>query len=660
MSCRVRTFIIAILICLACSLLTSCGVSTSAKPVSNVPILTATGGSGQSVTAGTAFAKPLVVTVTSNGSPVGGLSVTFSAPSSGASGTFANGKATETDVTDSNGVATSSIITANQTAGSYRVTAATARALTLASFDLTNQASPTTTYSFYLSGFENICGGGNYYALAGSVTIDSSGNVLGGEQDYNDAFGCTSPEPSGDTITNGTLTVDGTGQGTLTLVTDNSNLGVSGTETLGVQFVNTSHAMIIQFDASATSSGSMDMQTLTSTPSGGYAFALSGVNSIYYPVARGGVFSISGNTLSNGVFDENDGGTVTTGTPFSGTLSTPDSFGRGTITGTGIANTIVYYVVGPEAIRIIDVDATTSAVGSAFGQGSSPFTNASLGPSVFTLQTNVEGTAVALAGMFTVPSPGMYQGVVDYDEEDVLWSGFNISGDYSISNTVGGVTYNGYGNLAMPPGRMGDLTTMGLYLTDPNLNLNDPNNAAGGGGALVLGLDPYLGGTIGVLTPQTDPATASFAGNYAFGAQDYYVGNPGSEFDFVGQGSVSSGNLNGVGLVNDPFCFFVWMTQGIYSEVPFSGTLTPDPLNVGRYTIPLNVTAGGSTVAFQVVIYQASGGQLFWLDEDTSDVYPNDQISADQFSGSLQQQGTLAGPPAAIGPGGKTPATRTH
>src|ERR1019366_2472908 len=105
--------------------------------------------------------------------------------------------------------------------------------------------------------------------------------------------GVTSPEPSGDTITGGTLTVDGTGQGTLTLITDNAALGVSGTETLGVQFVNTNHALIVQFDGSATSSGSMDLQTLPSTLSGGYAFTLSGVDTSYNSVVAGGVFSIS-------------------------------------------------------------------------------------------------------------------------------------------------------------------------------------------------------------------------------------------------------------------------------------------------------------------------------------------------------------------------------
>ena len=81
--------------------------------------------------------------------------------------------------------------------------------------------------------------------------------------------------------------------------------------------------------------------------------------------------------------------------------------------------------------------------------------------------------------------------------------------------------------------------------------------------------------------------------------------------------------------------------------VPFSGTAVPDSGNAGRYTIPLTVTAGGSSQTFQAVIYQASGEQLFWLDEDYFSTYTNDQDGSDVFSGSLQQQGSLSGLPAA-------------
>ena len=584
--------------------------------------ITATGGTPQSAVVGRAFAAPLTATVVdSYSNPVSGVSVTFTAPGSGASGTFANGTATDTEATNSSGVAASSTFTANATAGGpYTVTATATGVATAANFSLTNIP---MAMAFYLSGWEAINGGDNYYALAGSVAIDGNGNVLAGEQDYNDAFGLTSPEPSPDTITGGTLTVDPTtGQGTLTLITDNPGVGVGGTETLGVQFVNVKHALIVQFDGSATSSGSMDMQTLPSTPSGNYAFTLSGVDSSYAPQALGGVFTISGTSMS-GVVDVNDDGYVTTGNSFNATLSSADSFGRGTITGTG--TTLVYYIVGPEVIRIIDVDTTDSAVGSAFGQGAGTFANASLGSSVFGIENSSYGTAYAAAGaLTTTPASGTFQGVGDDDEEGFIASDSAISGEYSIGS-------DGYGSLTIDNGGLGDVSALGIYMTDPNLNLDDPNNTTSGGGALVLDLDDVLASGTGVVIPQTDTSTANFTGNYAFGAQVYNAYS--WEFDFVGQGPVASLALSGTGLVSDPYLFFGANTTNTGT---FSGTATPDGVTAGRYTMPLTITVGsGSPVDFTVVIYQASGGQLFWVDED--DLW--------LFGGPLEQQGSLTGLP---------------
>jgi hypothetical protein len=66
--------------------------------------------------------------------------VTFTAPSSGASGTFANGLVTHATTTNSSGVATSTTFTANATAGAYSVTAAVTGVATVANFSLTNVA----------------------------------------------------------------------------------------------------------------------------------------------------------------------------------------------------------------------------------------------------------------------------------------------------------------------------------------------------------------------------------------------------------------------------------------------------------------------------------------------------------------------------------------
>jgi hypothetical protein len=646
--------------------------------------ITASSGTPQSVAVNTAFA-PLAATVTDQYSnPVSGLTVTFSAPASGASGTFAGG--VNTAMTNSSGVATAPTFTANATTGSYVVTATFAGAATPASFDLTNTAVP---YAFYVSGTEppNTNNGNTttYYALAGAVLVAANGNVVGGEQDYINGAGITSPQPTGDSITGGTLTLNAsTGQGTLTLITNNTSVGVAGTETLGVQFANANHALIMQFDGTATSSGSMDKQTLVAAK-GNYAFTLSGLDTNSDPVGYGGVFSVASGTVS-GIADVNDGGklnggsttpgTITTGTPLSGTVAAPDTYGRGLTTGltiNGTALTLNYYVVGPEVIRIIDVDVATGtpstggpALGSAFGQGSTTFTASSLGASVLDLHGDIAPGAYpfgTLGMLTTTPSGPSFAAVVDDDERGTVVTAKAITGAYSISNAVGGVTYNGYGNLTITaPTPLVFVSSMGLYMTDPALNLTDPNNTTGGGGGLLLDLssttptpplESVLSGGTGVVIPQTDSAAASFKGNYAFGAQELFaLSGAISEFDYVGQGSVSSLALSGTGLVNDPFAsaFFATSAPAQYTGATFAGTATADTANAGRYTLPqLSIATSGGTKTSNVVIYQASGNLLLWQDEGLpcSSCSPPTSSGQDVSFGSLQQQGSLTGLPAA-------------
>jgi adhesin/invasin len=98
--------------------------------------ITVLSGNGQTATVGAAYASPLKATVQDSfGNHVPGASVTFTAPSSGPSVTF-GGSTTVT--TDSNGVASSSGLTANTQSGSFQVMAATSGAASSPAFNLTN------------------------------------------------------------------------------------------------------------------------------------------------------------------------------------------------------------------------------------------------------------------------------------------------------------------------------------------------------------------------------------------------------------------------------------------------------------------------------------------------------------------------------------------
>jgi hypothetical protein len=502
---------------------------------------------------------------------------------------------------------------------------------------ITTSGGLAANYSFYLSGWDG--SKSNVYSLAGSVAVAANGTVTG-EQDFNDGSGLTSPEPGGDMITAGNLSFDPTtGLGTLTLNTNNTHLGVNGTETLSLNFVNSNHALIIQADGFATSSGSFDLQTLPTTPSGAYSFTLSGAGSTGNTTFYGGVFSLSGTSLSNGTFDENHAGHVAMKQPFTGTLSSADSFGRGTLTGTGIAGTIVYYIVGPEALRLIDVDTAGTLVGSAYGQGNGDFTVGSQN-SVFSVQSNLAGVLYSAVGEI-FPSGANFTGVADVSEIGIgSGDAVAISGTFAVGT-------NGYGNLMITSGNFGDVTTFGIYATDPNLNINDPNNSSGGGGALVVDLDTNVAGS-GVMVPQTDNSTASFAGNYGVGFQDLNIEG---EFDFVGNATASGANFSGTGTLSDP-AEILGVAQ-VNTGTTFSSTIAPDLNNQGRYLLnPFSMTVdeGGAIIPYDgAIVYQASGQQLFWMENQSDDF--NGLIGGSVFSGQIQQQASPVVSPAKVAAG---------
>jgi hypothetical protein len=637
--------------------------------------LAVSSGNNQSVTVSTGFASLVAQVTDSDSNPVSGVSVTFTANTgaSGATGAFTSSSSNvETVTTDVNGNATVSDLTANATVGAFTVTASST-GLTSVNFTENNTAVVTVTginYVYYMSGQEapNSVNGGviNYYAIAGAVTLDASGDVLAGEQDYNDGFGNTSPgEPTTpDTIAPATsaLVVDPTtGIGTLTLTSSNTNVGVGGVEVFAVQFVNANHALITQFDGSATSSGSLDLQTLANA-NGNFAFAITGINPNYDSVAFGGVYSASGNSVA-GTMDVNDlDGGVLTNQAFSATTGTTDGFGRTVVTGVtdpafGNSINFVSYEVTAEALRIIDVDTTDSAVGSAFGQGTNgtSATTASLGSSVFTL-IGQWSTTYASVGQFATDANGnITSGTADDNELDngIQAEGAPIIGTYTVGS-------NGYSSISISGN--GDVATLGLYLTDPTLNLNDPNNVATDpGGALVIELDALLPGGMGVITPQTDPTATDFTNNanpaYVAGFQDInqYAACD-CEFDMVGPFTMTSGFFSTAAIGaddSDPLGTWTGTPEETTGDTFAS---TPQPVIPGYLSMSdgnptpngLQATIGGEEFDLSVDIYQASATTLYWLEFDDDAV----------FLGPIEQQGSLTGVPALKKPAKVQPQTR--
>ena len=144
-------------------------ISIIPNPVSTISLQS---GSGQSTLVNTAFGASLAAIVKDvNGNAVPGVSVTFAAPASGTSGTFS---LSATVTTDSSGLATAPVFTANTISGNYTVTATVAGIATPASFAATNLPGPATVLAVSGVPASIVAGTANSFTVTAQ---DSFGNV---------------------------------------------------------------------------------------------------------------------------------------------------------------------------------------------------------------------------------------------------------------------------------------------------------------------------------------------------------------------------------------------------------------------------------------------------------------------------------------------------
>jgi len=109
--------------------------------------ITIVAGRTQTAVVNSVFDTAFSVLVTDNfNNPVSGVDVTFTAPTTGASGSFAGGATSMVVQTLANGIATAGAFRANTIAGSYTVTASSPSIGTPATFNLTNVPAPLSTF----------------------------------------------------------------------------------------------------------------------------------------------------------------------------------------------------------------------------------------------------------------------------------------------------------------------------------------------------------------------------------------------------------------------------------------------------------------------------------------------------------------------------------
>jgi hypothetical protein len=494
--------------------------------------------------------------------------------------------------------------TAPSTAATVTITAAsTSNPAVSNSATITVAASTTAagtltsgTFVFTVAGVNNLQ---RNIAVAGSLVLDANGKVTSGEENYVSHDGPAS-FPPGDLITGGQLTTSSNGKGTLTVITNNTALGVNGTETFSVAIVNGKHAVISEFDSSATAVGSLDFQTLVQ-PQGPFSMLISGWDGDL-ALADGGNITFNPNGALHVKIDQNKGNTVSPAGSNVGTYTPADAAGRGSISFGGAH--FVYYVVNAKVLRILEDDANIPVIGSAY-TGVTGVSNATLKTQfVFTDSSsiaagfeNTTSTTFAVAGTLTADGNGNLTGFADVDENGHPTSA-PVTGTYSVDSV-------GFGSITLTPGNAQDISVLGLYLTDPTINFSDPNSPADAGlCGLLLGLDPKLSGSGGVLILPESGLPAP-TGNFALSLQ---TSNTNKETGAVAVVTIAGTTLSGTVDLNDVF------GAGTASGVAISGTLTADTANTRRFTVPVTVN---SATSVKSVLYQTSHTQIVVVEVDS-------------------------------------------
>ncbi|HEY5010130.1 MAG TPA: hypothetical protein VIH73_03175, partial [Acidimicrobiales bacterium] len=331
---------------------------TNTPPAATVSVFS---GSPQSATVGDTFASPLSALVTNVAdSPVEGVSVTFTAPASGASGTFANNTATITGITNASGIATVTFM-ANTMAGAVSVQA-TSGSATPASFALTNNPGTATTVSVY-SGSPGTAPTGLAFANAlEALVTDQFGNVV-----PNQTVTFTAPASGASgTFANGTATTTAAtnASGIATASTFTANATIGGPYTV----------------SASTGSATPASFSLTNT-SAAATIAIAGGSSQSATVATNYTTKLSvlvTNVLRNPV----SGTTVTFTAPATGASGT---FANGTATTTAVTNTSGV------------ATATTFTANTVAGGFNVQATSGSATPATFSLTNNPGAAAVVKA-----------------------------------------------------------------------------------------------------------------------------------------------------------------------------------------------------------------------------------------------------------------------
>jgi hypothetical protein len=511
--------------------LTACGGGSKTPPTPPAIAVALSPAAPTSLVAGGTASLTAVVSNDSNNAGVR-WTVTCSSSSCGTFSSASSPSGTATTYTAPSTPPNPATVTV--TATSATDTTKTASATITISAPITNILA-NGTYVYHLAGDDAT---GPYF-VAGAFTVQN-GAITGGRQDFSDVsnFYTNNLMASGSSLSAAGSNIQ------IVLNTGNTNIGVSGVETLRGVRVSGSRVLISEFDTFASATGSLDLQTSTPAPSGGYAFSVRGTDGTQqqYALAIGGVLNINGSSVvvANSVFDYNDGGSIGKGLSFSsGSVSTPDTFGRITITLTPntpnlLGFILTGYIVGTNQIQLVasQMDALGGDLGGmALGQGTHTgnFTTSSVSGSTYVF-TGVGADAsgsLHISGGLVLNSNGTVSGTIALNDFANFGSVTIAGGNYIVDST-GRVSITN----VTPSLVQGTPFAFELYLD-------------GNGNAMEIGLDSSQLNAAQAYQ-QTVSSSASFAGTYALAGQGFgNFTNSVPAWGAVGPAVVASNALTG-------------------------------------------------------------------------------------------------------------------
>ncbi len=271
---------------------------------------------------------------------------------------------------------------------------------------------------------------GNPLGSVGAFTLDNTGTITTGLQDFNDAGSSSVSGLNGSALT-GSLVLSSTTAGTAQL---NSGLG---NLTFDVWVIDSTHLKLIETDASGLVLVGDAFTQQTSFTAGQLVYTMGGFDSGFVPEVAGGFITAAANgALSNGIEDLNDGGNLPNRLSNISGNCTTFTGGRCQLALTGFSNNVTgtpgsfVFAAYPSTggVQLLEIDNLGILQGAAYPQTATSFA-ASEGYGLNLTGSNGNGEVDDIA-QFNATTTNVAGVLDENDVANVLLSNLSMNGTY--------------------------------------------------------------------------------------------------------------------------------------------------------------------------------------------------------------------------------------